>query len=64
MNDLKAFGPLSLSMTYGAGGNTRERTMNALNGSMNRADSVVDILNATGMGRRKTLVAAKDLLCW
>jgi len=30
VEELKAFGPLYLSMTYGAGGTTRERTLNAL----------------------------------
>ncbi|MHB8845538.1 MAG: methylenetetrahydrofolate reductase [NAD(P)H] [Nitrospirota bacterium] len=57
VNDLKAFGPLYLSMTYGAGGTTQERTMNAL-GWIRSDNSLPLMSHLTGIGATRDSIGA------
>jgi methylenetetrahydrofolate reductase (NADPH) len=57
VNNLKSCGPLYLSMTYGAGGTTRERTMTAL--AWLREDSSLPLMShLTGIGATKDSIGA------
>jgi methylenetetrahydrofolate reductase (NADPH) len=57
VNDLKAFGPLYLSMTYGAGGTTRARTVNAL--QWLRQDNGLPLMShLTGIGATRDSIGA------
>jgi methylenetetrahydrofolate reductase (NADPH) len=57
VRDLKAFGPLYLSMTYGAGGTTRERTMNALRW-LRKDNSLPLMSHLTGIGATRDSIGA------
>lgn len=57
VNDLKAFDPLYLSVTYGAGGTTRKRTLNAL--TWLRADSRLPLMShLTGIGATRDAIGS------
>jgi methylenetetrahydrofolate reductase (NADPH) len=57
VNDLQVFGPLYMSMTYGAGGTTRERTMNALQW-LREGGSIPLMSHLTGIGATKDSIGA------
>jgi len=57
VNDLKAFDPLYVSVTYGAGGTTRDRTLNTLRWIKKETDLTV-MSHLTCVGATKTSVSA------
>ena len=57
VDDLKAFDPLYASMTYGAGGTTRERSMNAL-GWLREKDRLPLMSHLTGIGANRDSIKA------
>ncbi|HXY61987.1 MAG TPA: methylenetetrahydrofolate reductase [NAD(P)H] [Nitrospirota bacterium] len=56
VNDLKAFDPLYVSVTYGAGGTTRDRTLNTLKWIKKETDLTV-MSHLTCVGATKTSVS-------
>jgi methylenetetrahydrofolate reductase (NADPH) len=57
VDDLKAFGPLYVSITYGAGGTTRERTLTAL-GWLRKNDRLPLMSHLTGIGATRDSIGA------
>jgi methylenetetrahydrofolate reductase (NADPH) len=57
VDNLNAFGPLYVSITYGAGGTTRERTLTAL-GWLRKNDSLPLMSHLTGIGATRDSIGA------